>query len=566
MVVIKALRLQASSFREVPTPRNDVEDLLHKLEEKVNEGLDKAQQALDAAARKVNETAASVQSAAEGQMQGIEEKLQQKIDELKQKAANAGVNIDDCLAGNEDELTNLPNKFSNDMIHCVSDRVIEGISYAQDALNKVREIVNEVENIRQEIKDCGHGFSSIKCLAKLAIKIEQDVTTLPTKIEADVAATVVLITQLEEKIKDCASGKVSECESQGEAIVERVAACVAAKINVGFLKECVPTFTQQFEDIEEQIQKLYVHTSKGVTTYKWSIKELVLDRKPSYHVQSAAVDFQLQIPDFSPDEFSSGPFEAGVYNYGGEVVGEAYEAVEQLVLPQLTNVVTDLLKKLKSLVETVIRKAHEGVDYAKEKINDLAAGTKSSAEEKDGNDRKGCKGRTIRLQRKGQGCRRGHWSLFTRKGGEDRQSGQGLFRPDERMQDIVNQVSGLEDEIGNCGGGFWAVACYAKVAAKITKAIISFPAEITKDLTSTVAAIVGLTGDVKDCADSNVSKCKLRGDQLFNDIELIRQLYYNYMALSNFLRVQKLLQLLEEVSKSFFLYVRFVEEETTPYF
>lgn len=94
----------------------------------------------------------------------------------------------------------------------------------------MKTVVSEIENIRQEIKDCGHGLKAVKCLAKLAIKIEEDITTLPAKIEADVAATVVLITQLEEKVKNCASTKVDECESQGEKILANIAACVATKI------------------------------------------------------------------------------------------------------------------------------------------------------------------------------------------------------------------------------------------------------------------------------------------------------------------------------------------------
>ncbi|KAJ8955027.1 hypothetical protein NQ318_000459 [Aromia moschata] len=213
-----------------PSVRNDAEKLLKELEEAVDKAMAQAQQALDDAAIKVNETAASIQASAVSEMQSTEQNLQEEIDALKKKAADAGVNIDECLEGNEDQLVNLPNTLSDDMIHCVSDRIIEGIKYAQDALNKVQEIVNEVENIRQEIKDCGSGLKAVKCLAKLAIKIEEDVTSLPTKIEADVAATVLLITQLEDRIKECASSKVDECESQGEKIVENVSVCVATKI------------------------------------------------------------------------------------------------------------------------------------------------------------------------------------------------------------------------------------------------------------------------------------------------------------------------------------------------
>ncbi|KAJ8983205.1 hypothetical protein NQ317_016426 [Molorchus minor] len=90
---------------------------------------------------------------------------------------------------------------------------------------RIQKIVDEVENLKQEIKDCGHGFHAVKCLAKLAIKIEKDITTLPAKIEADIAATAVLITKLKEKVKDCASKKVDRCENDGKKILESIAAC-----------------------------------------------------------------------------------------------------------------------------------------------------------------------------------------------------------------------------------------------------------------------------------------------------------------------------------------------------
>lgn len=122
---------------DVPLVRNDAEKLLHKLEDAVDKALVQAQEALDDAKNKVNEVAEAVEASAEGEMQSSEEKFKEELDELKAKAAKAGVNIDECLNGNEDKLVNLPNVFTEDMVHCVSDRVNEGISYAQDALDKV---------------------------------------------------------------------------------------------------------------------------------------------------------------------------------------------------------------------------------------------------------------------------------------------------------------------------------------------------------------------------------------------------------------------------------------------
>ncbi|KAG5892091.1 hypothetical protein JTB14_011991 [Gonioctena quinquepunctata] len=216
---------------EEQTPlKNDIDDLLQKLRDTVDKAMAQAQEALDQAKAAVDKTAQETEDSASAAMQSTIEKFKKEIDELKEKAKNAGVNIDDCLGADEQKLLNLPNELSGDMVHCVSDKVDQGIGYAQDALNKIQKIVDDVENIKQEIKDCGHGFKSVKCLAKLALKIEGEITSLPTEIEVDVAATVALIAQLDEQIEKCASDKTDECESEGEALVEKISVCVAAKI------------------------------------------------------------------------------------------------------------------------------------------------------------------------------------------------------------------------------------------------------------------------------------------------------------------------------------------------
>lgn len=90
--------------------------------------------------------------------------------------------------------------------------------------------MDEIENVKQEIKDCGHGFHAVKCLAKLAVRIERDITTLPTKIEVDATATVALIANLDKEVEKCASDKMDQCENDGKKILESIAACVAQKI------------------------------------------------------------------------------------------------------------------------------------------------------------------------------------------------------------------------------------------------------------------------------------------------------------------------------------------------
>ncbi|KAJ8918068.1 hypothetical protein NQ315_011525 [Exocentrus adspersus] len=224
---------QIYSQDNVPIVKNEVKDLLKKLQEVVNGYLVEANNTLNAAEAKVNEAAASVESKAEAAMKSTEDKFKEELDELKKKASDAGVNIDECLGKNEEDLVNMPNQLSNDMVHCVSDRIIEGISYAQDVLNKIQATVNEVANMEQEIKDCGGGLKSVKCLAKLAIKIEEDIVALPKQITDDVDKAVSLIEEIDTRIEDCASDKVDKLESDGGKLLLTISECVAKKLITG---------------------------------------------------------------------------------------------------------------------------------------------------------------------------------------------------------------------------------------------------------------------------------------------------------------------------------------------
>lgn len=96
---------------------------------------------------------------------------------------------------------------------------------------QIKTIVSEIENIKQEVKNCGGGPKGVKCLAKLAIKIEQDVTNLPTQIEAAAAETVLAIAKLQPKVKSCASDAGSNCVSDEQKLFDTISTCIKSKIN-----------------------------------------------------------------------------------------------------------------------------------------------------------------------------------------------------------------------------------------------------------------------------------------------------------------------------------------------
>lgn len=100
----------------------------------------------------------------------------------------------------------------------------------QSFLFQIKTLVSEIENIKQEIKDCGHGIKAAKCLAKLAIKIEQAVTTLPQQIETAAAETALAIAKLQPKVKQCASDADANCVADEQKLFTTISSCIKTKI------------------------------------------------------------------------------------------------------------------------------------------------------------------------------------------------------------------------------------------------------------------------------------------------------------------------------------------------
>ncbi|CAH1998564.1 unnamed protein product [Acanthoscelides obtectus] len=204
---------------------NKVDDLLRRLKAAVDKAMVQAQEQLDRSKVQLQQHAA--EDVADGRAQ-IEVSKKGYVDQLdKIKADNKDKDISSCLGENETKLNNLVTDYGTQMDNCVNDNINEGTKYAQDALDRVKKIVSDVENIRQEIKDCGHGWKAAKCIAKLAVRIEKEITNLPTIIEGDVVATAARIAQLDPKLKGCATDKVNEARTQGQTLLDTIKQCVA---------------------------------------------------------------------------------------------------------------------------------------------------------------------------------------------------------------------------------------------------------------------------------------------------------------------------------------------------
>lgn len=95
---------------------------------------------------------------------------------------------------------------------------------------QIQKTADDIAQIKVEIKKCGTGWKSIKCLAELAIQIEKEVVALPQQITNDVNAVITLFENLKVEIKQCGTDAINNCESKGKALLTKISACVASKI------------------------------------------------------------------------------------------------------------------------------------------------------------------------------------------------------------------------------------------------------------------------------------------------------------------------------------------------
>ncbi|XP_018571432.1 uncharacterized protein LOC108911082 [Anoplophora glabripennis] len=206
--------------------KNDTTDLLAILKKVTSESVDRAKLIIDAAAVKVESTAGSVERDAEIVMNTVGDGFKRQLDAIKEIAADADVNIDECLAENEEKLLNIPRKFYMYFFRNVSYKVMEGVSYAVDAMRNVQRVKDEITDFEEELADCEGDISSTNCLDKLSTKIEEAILSLPNKIRKFVKTGQTLADESRSGIEDYAPTVINNLESEGGAIITMIFECV----------------------------------------------------------------------------------------------------------------------------------------------------------------------------------------------------------------------------------------------------------------------------------------------------------------------------------------------------
>lgn len=140
--------------------------------------------------------------------------------------SSTGIDITECRKY-EVQFSQLPDTFMDEIVACINNQITNGQNQINDAMNRAMAIQQDFSNIGKEIDDCGSGWTSIACLAKLVAKIEEDVVEGPAKIKTDVDNTVEIIKNAWPEIKQCATSATENVPSQAGNIVKDFAICAA---------------------------------------------------------------------------------------------------------------------------------------------------------------------------------------------------------------------------------------------------------------------------------------------------------------------------------------------------
>lgn len=93
-------------------------ELLHKVTDR---HLDIGKWQLNVTESEIKEYAEKLKEYVKSTLPSVVEKIEIEIGHLKNSAENADVNIEDCLADNEDAIFELPGNYSDKATECISD-------------------------------------------------------------------------------------------------------------------------------------------------------------------------------------------------------------------------------------------------------------------------------------------------------------------------------------------------------------------------------------------------------------------------------------------------------------
>ncbi|CAG9761386.1 unnamed protein product [Ceutorhynchus assimilis] len=216
---------------EIQDATDIAEKLFVKLMAHIQEAIDEASGTLKAAVQAVNETATKLEDKAHDAFDLAMKPLNAKLKGLLEEAEKLGLNTTDC-EHYIDDLTNLPNNLSDEMVDCMTDQIYKATGYVDDILNHLQEIEDTMANYTNKIHDCkGKIWMEVTCLAHLSAEMAKDTVDIPLKIAADVGKTVLAIKTLIPKVGLCYTKSLAQLPIQGLEIVHKFAECVGVPQN-----------------------------------------------------------------------------------------------------------------------------------------------------------------------------------------------------------------------------------------------------------------------------------------------------------------------------------------------
>lgn len=145
-----------------------------------------------------------------------------KLSELNEEAGAVGVDVADCLLGQDDKLTDLNEKNLLSLSQCIDSNVQRADGIADETFNQLNNFLGFVDDDLERLREC----DSLKCYLGLAADVTWQAINIPRKVLLIVDHTILTIHGINKDILLCSADTVLQVGIGTTSIVAETTKCV----------------------------------------------------------------------------------------------------------------------------------------------------------------------------------------------------------------------------------------------------------------------------------------------------------------------------------------------------
>ncbi|XP_017768171.1 PREDICTED: uncharacterized protein LOC108556531 [Nicrophorus vespilloides] len=207
-----------------------IEKALEKLKIVIQVSIDKAVEDLNNVLGKIEEKGEELIELIKINIDQVVGEAGKQIQKLVEDAHELSVDVKECVKDSDEDLEKLVKGLLESAVKCVTDKVNEATGIIVEAIEEVKNYVNIIGGLDEDVKMCGTGFRAIRCLGEVLADVTKATINLPVEISKKVTEITALVSGLEAAMIQCATNIGIDATGQAGSIVIDVGECVADNI------------------------------------------------------------------------------------------------------------------------------------------------------------------------------------------------------------------------------------------------------------------------------------------------------------------------------------------------